>query len=310
MTEIETLDEETEEQAEPRETEIRQWRARKALFNAPSVAKHVRQLALTPGISESGIAVHQESTPLLTSRIDDVDEMYVRLLDWVGYWSETLDLQPPATAVVAWRNIQESHASTGFTDQPAIGFKAGTKPAGAEALTRALTMWLLNLTVRMDEPTRSVFEEDVTKLIGDLRGRYPTSPRGDDTVSPRPCPRCGLPAVHAEWFSIQTSDLEVRCEHCGYILPVRSSLRTREWLPDVHVETDPVIVSQERRKLLEREYLKPSEIAVIFDKTVSQVRRWFTDLNDPLPTAMIEGTKYAKLADVHTYLDNHQTRKR
>lgn len=210
-----TLNTETPEQTEAR---IRSTGAQKALTLAPSVIGHVRGLILERSSGEAGIDVKVERTPLPTQKVDDADEAFAQLVDWVAYWAGEFKEPLPSTSRV-WR-AREDH----------IGFVAGTTEEGAGMLVRLQSLWLLARHDRIAaHDSAAVYFDDVRSIVFSLRAKYPTSPRPPRLVHPRPCPTCGEAAVHAEWRSGDLLDVEIKCEVCqATIEPTRVEIA--RWL--------------------------------------------------------------------------------
>jgi len=199
----ESIDTETPEQAERR---IRLLGSQKALALAPSVIGHVRGLILTSdGRTEAGEVIRTDRTPLHTGKVDDADEAFTQLVDWVSFWAETLNELPPTTTGL-WRPRED-----------VIGFPAATTAERATMTVRLQTMWLLARHERIAlHPSAEEYQRDVMRIVFSLRATYPTTAIPERLVHPRPCPDCGEPAVHAEWKSGDETDVEIRCEVCGY----------------------------------------------------------------------------------------------
>lgn len=183
------------------ETMIRETRLREALREAPTVARHLREKVMS-GRVERGIEVTHMHTPLQTDVEDEAGDLYVVLIEWVRFWSEKLSVQPPVTAIVAWRNLQDAHPSAGYMDGPLLGFRAGTTPAGAWALTQTLTTWLLlredRIPTHQDAP---VYQDEVAAQVWALRAAHGlTKGRKQRDASARPCPSCGAYEVRGEFF--------------------------------------------------------------------------------------------------------------
>lgn len=218
MTELAQLTDADREQQEAEAfAHVRDLRARKALGIIPDVIFHIRTLIeAAAGRSERGVEISVESTPLIAQWVDDSDELYANLVDWVGYWARQMETMPTATAAVAWRSFDDSHSSIGNVDNTVNGFKAGTTPAGARMLTRLQTMWLLGKNPQiLLHPSASVYQDGITDIIYKLRSRYPTAPRPERLVSPRVCEVCGQPEMVAEWPEDGSQDVHDVVIHCG-----------------------------------------------------------------------------------------------
>lgn len=152
------------------EAALRARRARSALEHAPELAQHLRTLALrTDGRTEPGIDMRVEATPLHARRVDDLDELYTVLLEWVGFWAAEYQVTAPATAAVAWRTLV-GEANDGGT--AIAGLPASTTPKGAAGLTWHLTMWLLTHHDRFaTHDVAATYHDEITTLVWSLRSR-------------------------------------------------------------------------------------------------------------------------------------------
>jgi len=202
-------------------------RARRALLDAPEIAMHVRSIA-TNGKVERGETLPEWSAPMRITATDDLDEMYAQLVNWVIYWAETLEVQLPASTVVAWSNAKEVQ-----------GFRAGTTPDGAAMLVRLQTMWLLGkheqIAVSDAGPDYLL---DVSRFVFAINAKYPSKQPRPKQVSPRPCPVCSEPTVGAEWASEDVLDVRIVCDHCGHEIVAKPS-NILKWL-DVDEPTEAI----------------------------------------------------------------------
>lgn len=293
MTELDQP-EETEEQRLEREAKVRDWRARSALRSAPDLAQYVRAIAVG-GKIETGETLREWTAPMRISASDAVDEMFSQLVDWRGRWQRWTPTTEPTAQPGVWRS----------GDQEVIGFAAGTTPQLAQILVRHQTSWLLE---HADSITRQAgagdYQENVTGIIWALRSKFPTRGHRDREVSPRPCPICGERAVGADWFvEGDPASVRVECAMCGHRIPVKRMRNnaTDEWLPTVEVVTDPLIVSEERRLLLAKPLILPSEAAYLVGRTKRTVNRWITD---GLATyAHWDGNRRVKLSEVRDWIE-------
>lgn len=208
MTEPDTLD--AVETSDADELRLAAARARLRLTEAPDVIGWVRA-QMTPGVggAQDGMPRSASKTPPLPLRadaVDDADDAFTRLLHWLGFWSARFNEVAPALIVTHWRVEGET-----------AGFRAGTSPEGAQALTSSVTLWLLARHDRMlDEHTSRTYFDDVADIVWQLRSRYPTSPRRQRAVLDRACPLCDRFTYGAEWLSEDVTDFELRCSFCDH----------------------------------------------------------------------------------------------
>lgn len=208
-------------------------RARRTLGDAAGIIAYARSLAVPSlGAMSDGMpraASKEAPLPFRADAIDDTDNAYARLIQWVTYWAEHLQVNPPATVVVVWKRGDEEQ-----------GFRAEATPAGAGELVKILVTWLLIRwdMILADEAGR-VFIDDVGDIFRPLFGKYPRAPRGQRKVLPRACPVCDRFAFGADWRSEDVTDFVLRCEHCGHEEPAAEHLtakRVRELVRDLREE--------------------------------------------------------------------------
>jgi Zn ribbon nucleic-acid-binding protein len=208
------------------------WRTERALNDAPALFEHARGIAspevggtldgvtvvpeAASSFSEAGADWREVSAPLRITAVDDVDERYVRLIEWVEFWAETLGIEPPAVHVTAWRNLKAGLQ----------GFKASTTPMGARMLVSLLTSWLLIHGEQIGEhESAGAYREDVTEFLFELRQRYPMRARRERPPAGRVCPACGLENVFVDWADDEQSRARVACDECGWEAPQREVAR-------------------------------------------------------------------------------------
>ena len=208
-------------------------RARRTLNDAAGLIAYARALAVPSlGTMSDGMpraASKEAPLPFRADAIDDTDDAYARLIQWVTYWADTLEANPPATVVVVWKRGDDEQ-----------GFRAEATPAGAGQLVQILVTWLL---IRWDQMLAhgggEAFVEDVGDIFRPLFAKYPRAPRGQRRVLPRPCPVCDRFAFGAEWRSENVTDFVLRCEHCGHEEAAAEHLaakRVRELVRDLREE--------------------------------------------------------------------------
>jgi hypothetical protein len=178
--------------------------------------------------------------------VDEADSAYAQLLNWVGYWAETLHVVPPVTATYAWSNEREVQ-----------GFRAGVTPEGAGLLVKNLTVWLLTHqdTIERHEYAGSYFD-DVAGIIWQLRKKFPRSGRCTRPVFPRPCPVCDSPSMGVEWQSEHLTDFTLVCAYCGFEGNTAALLKdadVHELMRDMRVEEAAEATSWWTKKQAARE---------------------------------------------------------
>ena len=208
-------------------------RARRSLLEAPELILFIR-LLVTPrlGGQQDGLprpASKNAPLPLRAEAVDDTDDLFARLLEWVDYWAAAFKTPAPSIAQV--------HRSK--TGEPA-GFRSSTTADGAAALTKQLTLWLLaRHDLIAQDNAGLVYFEDIAEMAWKLRGRYPMTPRAPRGVIDRPCPVCDQFAYGASWTGESATDFELRCSHCEHTEDAATFLkhgRVRELMHELREE--------------------------------------------------------------------------
>lgn len=199
-------------------------RARRTLNDAAGLIAYARSLAVPSlGTMSDGMpraASKEAPLPFRADAIDDTDDAYARLVQWVTYWADALQANPPATVVVVWKRGEDEQ-----------GFRAEATPAGAGQLVQILVTWLL---IRWDQilahAGSPAFVEDISDIFRPLFGKYPRAPRRPRDVHARQCPVCGEHAVGAVWHSEDVHDVVVQCEACTYEIPTKTYRQVLDWI--------------------------------------------------------------------------------
>lgn len=207
---MDTIIETDEERAE----RIQRWRLHRALGDAPTLLEYIRRVA-TSGQGERGEVLREWAAPMRITAVDDIDDVYERIIYWVLTAAASLKLAPASTAVVAW-TLQEGDVK---------GFRAEATPEGVGLLTRLQTSWLLVHEEQLQSwDLYETFREDVLGMLGALRGRYPMDARRERATSDRQCPACGQVAVSADWWSEEMRDVDVSCRECGFRVEAKTKI--------------------------------------------------------------------------------------
>lgn len=293
---------------------LRALRTRQALGQAPELAQHIRGLvSAADGRGEAGAEIRMQRTPLKTGVTDDADEVYVRVSEWVEYWSETLNV--PATRARGTRNHQDAHPGADYQDAPLLGFYADTTPGQALLLVRMQTMWLLAHDDQITaHPAAEKYQADITSLVWGLRARHKLTQVRERDVIGRACDLCHQPAVHITWQSEELTDVDIRCEHCGLRYEVVRPSDIEGWLGDstrsprvvsrscqedehedcpamacecpCHYQADPVLSS---------EWLTIPTAATRVKRSWSAIERWIAD---GLAVTWQKGVRYIHIDDL------------
>jgi Zn ribbon nucleic-acid-binding protein len=207
---VETIIETEEERAE----RIQRWRLHRALGDAPDLLEYIRRVA-TSGQGERGEVLREWSAPMRISAVDDIDDVYERIIYWVKTAAEDLRLAPAATTLVAWALAQGD----------VKGFRAEATPEGVALLTRLQTSWLLVHEEQVQTwALYGTFRDDVLDMLWSLRARYPMDARRERSTTDRVCPACGEQAVSASWWSESMRDVDVSCAECGLVVEAKTKI--------------------------------------------------------------------------------------
>lgn len=210
------------------DTALRAARARDALLDAPALIGWIRELVVPAGGAHDGqprAKYRPAPAPAREGAIDDADELFTFLREWVMYWHErTATTLPPA-------------AGRGWTVLP-----ADTSPEEAKTLTADLVQWLLAVDRLVqtrpdaaDYPGSSAraalgYWDDVTGYLQKLNGRYPRRPSPERPALARKCPLCGAIAVVPQWRSPSPWDVLIRCAECWWQPKDRKVTELVQWV--------------------------------------------------------------------------------
>lgn len=210
--------------------------ARAKLINAADLVAHVRGLvapgSAQPSDGQPRPASAEAPLPLHTDPLEASDRVYAHLLNWVRYWAEALQIQPPVGATYAWSTV----------DGPQ-GFRSTVTPLGAWGLTHTLTTWLL---LRHDairrQPDAGDYFTAVDDFLGQLRARFPMrAPRARPTL-PRPCPICATDTMTIERRGDQVTDIALVCGYCAFEGAAQALMKDRglrTLITDIRIEEAP-----------------------------------------------------------------------
>ena len=183
---------------------VRAVKAGAALQLAPELVGHIRARSHpSDGRTERGIEVVVERTPLLTQLVDDADEVYALLHGWVDTFRSAGHHPLPA----GWRRTDPHGVES------VIGLPARMSAAGAEAMTKVLTLWLLQRSATIQKhPAAGDFYDEITSTVWAMRTRHQLTKARDTAVAERPCPVCGEREVRVEFFGQPFTAAERRGE--------------------------------------------------------------------------------------------------
>lgn len=259
-------------------------RARRRLLEAPGLISWVRlQITPTMGGAQDGMPRAASKTaplPLRADAVDDSDDAFARLLEWVSYWAGELDADPPVAIRAKWAT----------PDDPR-GFRAGTTPDGAGLLVQTATTWLLTRQDRIElNDSAAAYFDDVADITFQLRQRYPRAPRPARGVLERPCPVCDRFSYGAEWVEGGgVEDFALSCSHCGHTETAVSFIkagRVRELLHELREEhADP-----------RSEWWTKRKAVLELDIRIQTLNRYITE--DDLPTYTVDGVVYVNTEEL------------
>jgi excisionase family DNA binding protein len=266
------------------DTALRAARARDALLDAPGLIHWIRTLVVPSGGASDGqpkAKYRQAPVPVREGAIDDADELWTFLREWVLYWHErTATVLPPA-AVRTWTVLP-----------------ARTTPEEAETLTADLVRWLIAMDVqiqsRPDNPdypgsaARATlgYWDDVVKRVHALNDRYPRRAREERPALAQKCELCGAVAVVAQWADDGSPwDVSVRCAECWWTPSARKVTDVVQWMrwADLDVEQmTPMSVRVQPPAGMVRRFTV-AQAAVRVHVTERTISRW---IQQGLPFAM------------------------
>lgn len=172
--------------------ELSAARARLRLQEIPELIEFIRMSVIPGAVHVSdGMPRAPKSEPPLPLRADALttsDDAYARLIEWTEIWAERFSVPQPAVTV--YRN----HSGV-------QGFRTETTPAGAAALTRTITLWLLTLQDRIiSQAGAAAYFADIADIAEGAQRKYPMLPKPAVPHYRRPCEACGRWKVTAEWL--------------------------------------------------------------------------------------------------------------
>ncbi|ROP78313.1 hypothetical protein EDF18_0959 [Frigoribacterium sp. PhB107] len=282
MSELDTLTTPTDEDL----LHLAAARARRRLLEADGLVAYIRTLVVPPlGGASDGMPRAASKTPPLPLRadaVDDTDDTYARLIEWVSYWAGQLTTEPPVALQVKWA----------AKDEPA-GFRAGTTPAGAGLLVKMLTTWLLTRQDQiLGQPAAQEYLDDVADIVWKLRSKYPRAPRPERGVLERPCPVCDRFTFGATWpGQAAVEEFELVCSFCGHSEAAAAFIRdgrVRELLHELREEhADP-----------RSEWWTKRQAQMELDIGKTTLNRYIAD--GDLQTYTVDGTVYVSTEDLLT----------
>lgn len=282
MSELDTLTTPTDEDL----LHLAAARARRRLLEVAGLVAYVRTLVVPAmGGASDGMPRAASKTaplPLRADAVDDSDDAYARLLEWVSYWARELATEPPVAVQVKWR----------AKDEP-DGFRAGTTPAGAGLLVKLVTTWLLTHQDRIVvHASAQAYLDDVADMVWKLRAKYPRAPRPERGVLERPCPVCDRFTFGASWpGEAAVDEFELVCSFCGHTEQAAAFIRegrVRELLHELREEhADPRSEWWTKRQA-------QSELEI----TKQTLNRYIAE--GSLPTYTADGTVYVNTEDLLT----------
>lgn len=188
-------------------------RARHNLQQAPQLLAHIRSQVVPSMESARGPRVsgsREAPIPLRPDPVDDADDLYAQLVNWIVSFARQTGVRPPASAV-AFLNL----------DADAVRLPSWARDqASAYTLADDLVRWYeqheTTIVSKLPPLTVKAWCEDIGTIVGAFRSRYPQADRKPRQAKARECPTCGEHAMHAEFYA---AGVQVECAHCGEIIP-------------------------------------------------------------------------------------------
>ncbi|QJU54363.1 hypothetical protein SCB71_14550 [Herbiconiux sp. KACC 21604] len=204
-------------------------RARNDLHQAPQLLAHIRAQVVPSMGSARGPRVsgtREAPIPLRPDPVDDADDLYAQVVNWIVSFARHTSARPPATAIAFLK------ASTDAARLPSWA----RDQASAFTLMDDLVRWYehhgLTIVTALPPLTVKAWCDDIAQIIGSFRSRYPQAPRKPRQGAKRECPTCGEREVSPKFYAAGT---EVSCDHCGETIPAAEHDDYVDW-----AETTPV----------------------------------------------------------------------
>ncbi|WP_291053687.1 hypothetical protein [Herbiconiux sp.] len=198
-------------------------RARNDLHQAPQLLAHIRGQVVPSLESARGPRVsgtREAPIPLRPDPVDDADDLYAAVVNWIVSFARQTGTRPPATAIAFLK------ASTDAARLPSWA----RDQASAYTIMDDLVRWYehhdLAMVTALPPLTVRAWCEDIGAIVGSFRSRYPQAPRKPRQASKRVCPTCGERAVGTKFYA---AGVEVSCDHCGEVIPPEQHDEFVDW---------------------------------------------------------------------------------
>lgn len=189
--------------------ELRRWveRYEQHLDQLPVLLEHLRDRAipLKAGSLDERVGGGGGEAPLpfRTDPVDDCDDLWASLIEYVREVAERLQQPAPGAAGAAWA-----------TSNTVRGIPASMDADGAYRAAYALIAWLIDRAEKINALELRASEAHLFGLIRKLMGRYVIPPI-ERPVHRRTCTVCGERAVVVDWILGDAG--EAVCKVCGAV---------------------------------------------------------------------------------------------
>lgn len=198
-------------------------RARHMLHQAPQLLAHIRsqvvpsmESARSPRVSGTKDA----PIPLRADPVNDADDLYAQVVNWVVSFARQTGTRPPAAATAFLKVQADAERLPSWARDGASAYTL------MEDLVRWYEQHELTIVTALPPLTVRAWCDDIGTIIGAYRSRYPQADRPQRRAAPRECPVCGEQAVRAEYYA---AGVQVECGHCGHVIPEAEHDKFVDW---------------------------------------------------------------------------------
>jgi hypothetical protein len=208
-------------------------RARNDLHQVPQLLAHIRGQVVPSLESARGPRVsgtREAPIPLRPDPVDDADDLYASVVNWIVSFARQTGTRPPATVIAFLK------ASTDAARLPSWARDQASAYTLADDLVRWYEAHELQIVTALPPLTVKAWCEDIGAIVGSFRSRYPQADRKPRQARPRECPTCGEHAVVAVFYA---AGVEVSCAHCGEVFPESQHDDLVDWAETLSARSVP-----------------------------------------------------------------------
>ncbi|WP_382307321.1 hypothetical protein [Herbiconiux sp. UC225_62] len=198
-------------------------RAQSDMLQTPQLIAHIRSLVVPSMESARGPRVsgtRDAPIPLRPEPVEDADELYAQVVNWVISFARQLGIMPPPSVLPVLTAEQDA------VRLPVYGWN----PEAAEWLLRDAAVWYelheTRIVTTLPPLTVKAWCEDIGSIVRHYRSKYPQAERAKRKPERRPCEVCQSVAVVVEFFP---TGWHVACTHCGNVVPAEQHDEAVDW---------------------------------------------------------------------------------